>query len=106
MKTPVTSSATPAAPVDLSQADPAGAVVSTKPQLDHDKNDEPGGSAPPPRHQHLVVLKDSKARGLQHGEVILASPEDAKALLHTDVVRNATSQDVELAQPRIRVWTA
>ena len=102
MKSPTTK---PAAD-DLSQADPAGEAVSTRPQLDHDDSGEPGGAAPAPRQQHLVVLKDSMSRGLQHGEVILASPEDAKDLLHKDVVRNATSQDVELAQPRIRVWTA
>lgn len=104
MKTPA--SATTPPPVDLSGADPAGAAVSTKPQLDHDKNDEPGGAAPPPRHQHVVVLKDSKTRGLQHGEVIAVSTDDAKDLLHKDVVRNATPQEVELAQPRVRIWTS
>lgn len=102
MKTPTPK---PAAD-DLSHADPAGEAVSTKPQLDHDDSGEAGGAAAAPRQQHLVVIKDSKGRGLQHGEVILASPEDAKDLLHKDVVRNATSQDVELAQPRIRVWTS
>lgn len=91
---------------DLSTADPAGEAVSTKPQLDHDHNGAPGGAAPTARQQHLVVLRDSKTRGLQHGEVILATPEDAKDLLHKDVVRTATDQDIELAQPRIRVWTA
>jgi hypothetical protein len=101
MKTPAPS--TPAA--DLSQADPAGAAVSTR-ALDHDNNGEAGGAAPPPRHQHVLVVKDSKSRGLVHGEIVAVSTDDAKDLLSKDVVRNATSEEVELAQPRIRVWTA
>ncbi|HZV85407.1 MAG TPA: hypothetical protein VFF48_10525 [Brevundimonas sp.] len=94
------------ADADLSQADPAGEAVSIKPQLDHDADGEPGGSAPAPRHQHLVVIKDSKSRALTHGEVIAVTPDDAKDLLAKNVARTATDQDVELAQPRIRVWTA
>lgn len=91
---------------DLSRADPAGEAVSTRPQLDHDQDGEAGGAAPAPRHQHLVVIKGSKSRGLTHGEVIAVAPDDAKELLAKNVARTATDQDVELAQPRIRVWTA
>lgn len=91
---------------DLSQADPAGLAVSTKPQLDHDSDGEAGGVAPRPTHQHLLVVKASKSRGLTHGEVIAVSTDSAKDLLKTDACREATHQEVELAQPRIRVWAA
>lgn len=74
--------------------------------LDHDQNDVKGGSAPIPDWQHLVVIKASVSKGLTHGEVIAVSDQDAKVLLKTPNCRVANPDDIELAQPRIRVWTS
>ena len=70
--------------------------------LDHDADGVKGGAAPAAEATHLVVVKDSKAKGLRHGEVIAAAETDAKALLTAELVRNATPAEVELAQPRVR----
>ncbi len=77
-----------------------------KDPLDHDNNGTKGGSAPVPPVQHLAVVKADAERGLIHGEVIGVSDGDAKSLLSTDHVRVATDDEVELAQPFVRIWTA
>lgn len=71
---------------------------------DHDADGRMGGVAPIPEIQHLVVLTDDGDRGLSAGEVLAVSPVDAGPLLMSDVARNATAQEVELASPRIRPW--
>ena len=74
--------------------------------LDHDNNGTKGGVAPPPKTTWLVVLKDHKGHGLNRGEVIGVADADVKPLLANNTARSATDQEVELAQPRIRLWAA
>ena len=74
--------------------------------LDHDGDGIKGGVAPPPALIHMVVIKDSKKHGLTHGEVIAVDDTAARILLAGDTVRAATETEVELAQPRVRLWTA
>lgn len=72
--------------------------------LDHDGDGRKGGVAPPPEVTHLVVLENDAKRGLTAGEVIAVADADVKGLFADDTCRSATAAEVELAQPRIRVW--
>lgn len=74
--------------------------------LDHDGDARKGGVAPIPAVQHLVVTKSDKKRGITHGEVIGVSDAEARALLHADVARVATEDEIELAQPFVALRTA
>lgn len=85
---------------------PDKADTTAKPQLDHDNDGHPGGIAPIPDVQHLVVTQDHAERGLVHGEVIGVSDAEARALLKSDHARVATDTEIELAQPRVRILTA
>ena len=72
--------------------------------LDHDGDGRKGGVAPAPEVTHLVVLESDAKRGLTAGEVIAVADADVKPLLADDTCRSATAAEVELAQPRIRMW--
>lgn len=72
--------------------------------LDHDGDGRKGGLAPAPDLTHLVVLKSHAKRGLTAGEVIAVADAEVKPLLADDTCRSATSVEVDLAQPRIRLW--
>jgi len=74
--------------------------------LDHDHDGRKGGSAPTPELVHAVVVKADEDRGLVHGEVIATTDAEVKRLIHAHVVRPATDDEVQLAQPRVRLWTA
>lgn len=74
--------------------------------LDHDGDSRKGGARAAPALQHLVAVKTVAKHGVTHGEVIAATPAEAKALLKANAVRTATDQEIELAQPRVRRWTA
>lgn len=82
----------------------AGGEPGSHDPLDHDRDGRKGGSAPAPAVTHLVVLESDAKRGLTAGEVIAVADADVKPLLADDTCRSATAAEVELAQPRIRVW--
>lgn len=67
--------------------------------------DTPSPSAPPVE-QHLVITQDDLERSLARGEVIAVGDADAELLISAEIARPATTEEVELARPRIRVWTA
>lgn len=73
--------------------------------LDHDGDGRKGGVHPIPEVTHLVVIKSDAKRGLTHGEVIGTADANVKALLSAGTARNATDEEVELAQPRVRIWS-
>lgn len=76
-----------------------------KDPLDHDGDGRKGGSAPAPEVTHLVVIKSDTALGLSHGEVVGTADAHVKDLLAANVARAATETEVELAQPRVRLWS-
>lgn len=85
-------------------ADGAGSEPGSRDPLDHDGDGRKGGLAAPPEVTHLVVLESDERRGLTAGEVIAVADADVKPLLADDLCRSATPDEVELAQPRVRVW--
>lgn len=103
---PTVSPAEPAAPAPAPAPQPKArrkARVKRDP-LDHDADGRKGGVAEIPPVQHLVVLQETEGRDLKHGEVIGVDDATARRLLKGDVARPATPEDVELAQPRVRLW--
>lgn len=92
------------APSAPDPASPSETDVPVSSALDHDGDGRMGGVAPSPARQPMVVLKDVASLDLRHGEVIQATPADARDLLAKDQARNATEAEVELAQPRVREW--
>lgn len=92
----------------MPKTDPAASASDepgSRDALDHDNNGAKGGVAPPPETTWLVVLKDHKGHGLSRGEVIGVADADVKPLLANNTARSATDQEVELAQPRTRLWS-
>ncbi|WGM45237.1 hypothetical protein KOAAANKH_00098 [Brevundimonas sp. NIBR10] len=66
---------------------------------------EPGVSTLPEAQAWLVVLTTDPDRGLSRGEVIGVTSKVAKTLKADGLARPATDADIELAQPRVRLWT-
>jgi hypothetical protein len=112
MKTPKPSAASepvPAAlPPEVKQDETPAPAVAHEPRsqdpLDHDGDGKKGGSAPAPVVTWLVVQRDDIARGLTQGEVIGVTDPASVDQLPDDLCRPATAAEVELAQPRIRLW--
>lgn len=88
---------TPDKPAAGPKADPAAPHP-----LDHDGDGRPGGVAPPPAIQHLVILADDPERGLSRGDVVGAADGLVRGLLKAKAARLATADEVDLAQPRVR----
>jgi hypothetical protein len=102
--------ATSALPPEVTQEEAPAPIVGHEPRshdpLDHDGDGKKGGVAPPPPVTWLVVQRDDHALGLTQGEVIGLTDPAALDLLPDDLCRPATAAEVELAQPRVRLWRA
>jgi hypothetical protein len=105
---PAPAPAPAALPPEVTQQEPPAPIVEHEPRsqdpLDHDGDGKKGGSAPAPVVTWLVVQRDDIARGLTQGEVIGVTDPASVDQLPDDLCRPATAAEVELAQPRIRLW--
>lgn len=86
-------------------ASPAPSADTTRETVDPMADAESGVSTLPEAQTWLVVLADHHELGLARGEVIGTTYKTAKPLKADGLARPATDAEIELAQPRVRLWT-